>query len=1085
MTESALSGGIGDDTRNTLRASLQALLESARLVTGARAVALAAPAGAPGAVTVAHGVGPDLVAGATLNPDATPGLRALALPALSPDLPAPSATLLVLRGLVSAEPGSALSTCLVALSAVVQSAQAAEGARRARRAEPAAAPAPPLPVGGYALLQNAATRVRGLLEADLASIALAEPDGRLIWRAMVGYHTQSLRAGLTPPEARLARQVATSGRLKIIAAPDTAEEAFHEEYPMMRAESLAVAIGVPLLIEQRPVGALIVGWREDHEIPPAEQRLLETLADQVAGVVIQMRLSEEAGRQRTFLERLIHHAPAGILALSAPDWRVREVNRFALQFLDEPFRSGAESLYGRSLDEFLPQARESGILAMLEQVAATGEALTITDFAYRGFARGVTYWDWSVVPLPDPGDGAAPSALLLMVETTEKAQARARLAEALASARRQAAELDTVIQQMVEGVAIADRDGTITKINPAGEALLGRGVAARGAANYSEQFQIYDLDGRLYAPTDLPIARAGRGETVLNQDLVVRLPNGQERILSVSGAPLLDDAGAITGAVAVFHDVTKAREVERLKDEFLSVVSHELRTPLAAILGYSDILLRELGGPLTEKQRQTQRSIKGNAMRLLGLVNDMLDVSKLEAQSLALDLAPVRVQDAIPQAAGRVQALAAAREVSVQQQVDARLPAVLADEARLQQILANLLSNAIKFSPVGGTVIVRAALSGLPADAPPQQPESALAPSAGRSLLVMVQDTGVGLQAEQLTTVWDRFYQVDSTTRRRHGGAGLGLAIVRRLVALHGGQVWATSAGVDKGSAFYFRLPLAPAAGAVPALIDGARETPAAGRPGAPLILVVEADSAVASIMSAMLRGVGYGVAVAPDGPQGLAAAARLQPAAILLDVASPPGWRAAPRLLQDPATPAIPTLLVAIEPQQRLGVLLGRVTPLGEPPDVARFLAALPRPPPGAARRALVVDPDPTRREMLVAGLRKAGYDARPVVDGGALRAIAAAPPDLLVIDPLTPDGAGFAVLEAVRAAAGPAAPAPCILTPARDLTHDESARLDRATQDLIARAGMSIGELLRVVKETLETLYVRTHDDSADPAR
>ena len=252
-------------------------------------MALAAPGGAPGTVTIAHGVGPDLIAGATLSPDATPGLRALALPALDAGAPAPTATLLVLRGLVSAEPGSALQTCLVALSAVLQSAQAAAGARRAVRVKSAPGPAAPvavLPVGGYALLQNAATRVRELLEADLASLALAEPDGRLVWRAMVGYRTQSLRAGLAPPEARLARQVATSGRLKIIAAPTAAEEAFYAEYPVMRARSLAVAIGVPLLIEQRPVGALIVGWREDHAIPPSEQRLLQTVADQVAGVVI-------------------------------------------------------------------------------------------------------------------------------------------------------------------------------------------------------------------------------------------------------------------------------------------------------------------------------------------------------------------------------------------------------------------------------------------------------------------------------------------------------------------------------------------------------------------------------------------------------------------------------------------------------------------------------------------------------------------------------------------------------------------------------------------------------------------------------
>jgi signal transduction histidine kinase/CheY-like chemotaxis protein len=1085
----------------SLRPALQALLSNARLVTGARAAALAVPAGAEGRLTLVSVEGDALTAGATLDPETVPGLRVLPLPPPAPDVPAPRVRLLVLRGLVSNEPGSALASCLLALAAVVHAMQVSEAARRAAPAPKGAskeAPAASVAQAGFdiprtpeTVLERTLQRICRLLEADLASVAIRDRRGELVWRAMVGYRSAVARHTPVGPGAGLARRVTTSGQLHYLPEADPA-------IPLMIEEGVESALGVPVCIDDQAIGALILGWRRPRAVSGEEQRLVLALADQVAGAVAQTQLYEETYRQRNFLQNLINHAPAGIVAFTLPDFRVREVNRFYLQFLEEPFRSGSRPLQGVRLDEFLPQATESGVQAIFDRVAAGGEPFTIREFEYKGFSRGTTYWNWSLVPLQDTPDEPPAGLLLLAVESTEQVLARRRLAAALARARDQAGELEAVIQQIVEGVAICDAEGNLTKINPAGVAMLGRGVIAREpSAAYPERYQLYDMEGTLFPAANLPTERARRGETVLGQDMVVRAPDGRERIISVSAAPLMDEANNITGAVAVFHDVTKAREVERLKDDFLAIVSHELRTPLAAILGYTDIMLRGLGGPLTPKQEQNQQSIKANATRLLALINDLLDVSKLEAAGVALNAEAVSLQQVIPKAVAWVQVLASGRGVTVLHQVPANLPPVWGDAERLHQVLTNLLSNAIKFTPAGGTVVVQARNSILPAAAPPDSPDSAFAPPVGESILVSVQDTGVGLAGDDLARIWDRFYQADSTTSRRYGGTGLGLTIVKSLVELHGGRVWATSAGTGKGSTFQFRLPLAaraaPADQPAEAGPDAAGASADAGTatPAAPLILVIEDNTDLASIMRTMLDAAGYRVALAHDGPSGLEQARRLQPAAIMLDVILPRanGWEVLQQLKHDPRTAGIPVIVVSILEQHRLGLMLGATEYLVKPFDRDRLVNTL-RNLTGrtaASPHVLVADDSASLRDLLSTMLAGAGYTVTAAEDGlAALDRMAEAPPDLLLLDLLMPRLDGFAVLEWVRGHSDPRIrELPVVLISAKDLTAEERAQLADATQALIPKAGMSLGELLRVVKETLEKLNVtaQNHDHPGPP--
>jgi len=248
------------------------------------------------------------------------------------------------------------------------------------------------------------------------------------------------------------------------------------------------------------------------------------------------------------------------------------------------------------------------------------------------------------------------------------------------------------------------------------------------------------------------------------------------------------------------NELEALREADRLKDEFMAVVSHELRTPLTAISGYADILLRNLSGSLNERQERQVLGIRVAARRLLGLINDLLDVSKLEAGTLDLHLGAVDPYAAIERGVASTRVIAANKGVHLQVRESdgpGALPNARADDERLQQILSNLLINAIKFTPQGGSIWIDAVTT----------PSRTL----GRvpDVIFRVIDTGVGLSSEQAERVWDRFYQVESTATRRFGGAGLGLAIVRRLTELHGGWVEVTSEGVNRGSTFAVHLPAA------------------------------------------------------------------------------------------------------------------------------------------------------------------------------------------------------------------------------------------------------------------------------------
>ena len=331
------------------------------------------------------------------------------------------------------------------------------------------------------------------------------------------------------------------------------------------------------------------------------------------------------------------------------------------------------------------------------------------------------------------------------------------------------------------------------------------------------------------------------------------------------------------------------REVEQLKTEFLSMVSHELRTPLTAIIGYTDLLLRGTHGQLNERQLRYQHSVKEASQRLLALVDDLLDVSRLESGQVELELTTVDLAEVFEQALVEARQTAVQIRPTLRVELPADLPRIQGDPVRLRQVLANLLSNAIKFTPSGGRVDLWAE--------PTEQ---------GRRVRVSVTDTGAGIAPEHLEHIWDRFYQADSSVRRRHGGSGLGLSIVRQLVELHGGTLTATSPGLGRGATFSFEVPVAR-----PATVEARPPAPPRRSPSAPRVLVVEDQQDNRELLSTLLEEMlDVEVLTARDGLEALEQVAQ-GPSLILLDLMLPrlDGFEVARRLKADPDTRQIPIL--------------------------------------------------------------------------------------------------------------------------------------------------------------------------------
>jgi signal transduction histidine kinase/CheY-like chemotaxis protein len=496
------------------------------------------------------------------------------------------------------------------------------------------------------------------------------------------------------------------------------------------------------------------------------------------------------------------------------------------------------------------------------------------------------------------------------------------------------------------------------------------------------------------------------------------------------------------------------QEANKHKSVFLANMSHELRTPLNAIIGFSELLTDARDGQFDDATRKRFiAQILTSGKHLLGLINDILDLSKVEAGQMELRLQTVAVADVVEQVARTVEPLVAKKSIVLRQETTGA-GEVLADAGKLKQMLLNLVSNAIKFTPESGAVVIRAA-------------------RLSHSVEISVADTGIGIAESDQKEIFQEFHQVDNGPGRKHEGTGLGLALTRRFAVLHGGDV-RVSSSPGNGSVFTLSLPLRAAA----ASQQVAPVAPAANghAPKGPLVLVVEDDPAAAELISRQLADAGYRTELARTGTEALAKARTLMPAAITLDIILPEvdGWEVITRLKSDGATSAIPIVVVSVVDNPELGIALGAIDYFVKPIDgkeLVRRLGSfhLVKPNGGEAPRVLVVDDQAANRHWLAKTLEPAGFTVIPAAGGREAISLAKSMrPDYVVLDLMMPEVTGFDVVEALRADES-TRDVPIMVLTAMNLTEEDKRVLNGRVSQVLSRGSVGTSDIVGLLKRVV----------------
>jgi PAS domain S-box-containing protein len=484
------------------------------------------------------------------------------------------------------------------------------------------------------------------------------------------------------------------------------------------------------------------------------------------------------------------------------------------------------------------------------------------------------------------------------------------------------------------------------------------------------------------------------------------------------------------------------REVERatnMKSKFLASMSHELRTPLNAIVGFSDLLSDETPGPLNPKQKRFVTHIKQGSAHLLQLINDILDLSKIEAGLLELRCEDFQVKDALPEVLSTVRPLAMAKNLQIDEEWECD-PTVYADRIRFKQILYNLLSNAVKFTPNYGRISVSC-----------RQEEHMVG--------ISVTDSGVGIRPEDHSMVFEEFRQVESGSPGAQQGTGLGLAITKRLVEQQGGNI-ALKSEIGKGSCFRFTLPSGSngtAAAVEDEYIGSAASIPPLQRK--PLILIVDDELPARELLASYLES-DFRIAMADSGMDAVAKAKILRPDAITLDVlmSGGDGFQALVALKGVPETENVPIIVVSVIDNKQVGFALGAVDYLIKPINKQVLLDSLHKHIPNPAdddSAILLVDDDSRTLELVQETLRSAGYETQSVQSGArALEVLGSKFVGAVVLDLMMPGMDGFEVIRHIRLQ--PTLKGlPVFVMTAKSLAQEELTLLNSETQALIQKSG------------------------------
>lgn len=503
----------------------------------------------------------------------------------------------------------------------------------------------------------------------------------------------------------------------------------------------------------------------------------------------------------------------------------------------------------------------------------------------------------------------------------------------------------------------------------------------------------------------------------------------------------------------------RLKEIDKLKTQFLANMSHELRTPLNSIIGFSRVILKGIDGPLTELQKTDLTSIHNSGQHLLGLINNILDLSKIEAGKMELNFEEVELEPIIKGVMSTAIALVKDRPITLHQDIPVSLPTVWADPTRIRQIILNLVSNACKFTDEGRVTIS--------------------AHADQERVTISVSDTGIGIPEENLTSIFEEFTQVDSSTTRKVGGTGLGLPISRHFVEMHKGQIWVESK-LGYGATFNFFIPIKPVAEQEVELAVSLNSEARKDGNGK-LVVAIDDDPGVITLYERFLEQQDYRVVGINHSHDVLPQIKELAPAAILLDVLMPEkdGWGVLRILKDDPATQNIPVIICSIISDKNRGFSLGAADYLIKPIVENELVKALKHLENQSKEqvKVLVVD-DQADDILLIRRILEAqpNYKIFEANNGReSMELVQSVEPDLIILDLTMPEMDGFMVVEALKNNEKTRS-IPIIIVSAKELTPAEQRGLTGQVEVLLRKGIFTENELLEDVSQALKRIQEAT---------
>ncbi len=814
-----------------------------------------------------------------------------------------------------------------------------------------------------------------------------------------------------------------------------------------RREGMTAFAGYPLIVERRVVGVLAMFARQSladyvlHELKP--------LANGIA-MFIDRKEGEDALRESEERSRLLLESSGeGIYGVDL-DGNCTFANPACARLLGY---DDAADLLGKSAHDLFHSKRADGTPiaraeCRIEQALHAGISVQADDEVF--WRRNAASFPVDYRANPVLRHGRKLGAVVTFVDTTQ----RRRADEAMRLR-------ESALRAIAQGVFITDparADEPLSYVNVAFENLTG--YAQREAKGRDIEF----LRGpETDAAVIEQIRSAYREGCETSVEVLLYRKDHSLFWAALTVAPVTGPGANVTHFVGVLTDITERKRFEEqlveakqaadaaniAKSQFLASMSHELRTPLNAVIMYSELLQEEAEDRGISDFIPDLEKIRVGGKHLLSLVNGVLDLSKIEAGKMELSLETFDVAKMMEEVVGTLQPLVAKKANTLEVCGAANLGEMYADVTKVRQILFNLVSNAAKFTEKGTITL-----------------ETTRAESAGQDWITFrIRDTGIGMNAEEIAKLFQRFTQADPSTTRKYGGTGLGLAISQHFAVMMGGEITVAST-TGAGSTFTVRLPARMAATKLPEVsVTGQAERTAT-------ILVIDDDQAVRDFMTRSLAKEGVQVVTASDGEEGLRLAAQVRPAVIFLDVLMPrlDGWAVLSALKANELLAPIPVVMMTIMNETEMGYVIGAAEYLTKPIDRNRLTGLLQKyRVAGQSADVLVVEDDEATRQVVRRTLVKQGWTVAEADNGRlALEQVAKHKPSLILLDLMMPEMDGFEFVAELRKNEAWQS-IPIVVLTSKDLSAHERQQLNGNVEKILQKGSYGREALLREVQRVV----------------